>query len=230
MVDLSQIGSMPDLERLAIPNPLERSTVSFFLFWNMQLGECQSFLANDNPSIQLGPCWERKTLKDVELRLVSELMKNSRRSDRELSRVLGISQPTVGRLIKKLEKKGILQGYSAVLDMAGLGVELIAVTFANWSEPQQAEAARSEIGREFLKKHPNIICASTGRGMGFDRITISLHKDYSEYVSFVKKLRENWGQIMTISESFIISCASDNILRPLSLQHIGDYLTKKTLE
>jgi DNA-binding Lrp family transcriptional regulator len=44
-------------------------------------------------------------VKDVELKLVSELMKNSRRSDREMARVLGLSQPTVGRMIKKLEKR-----------------------------------------------------------------------------------------------------------------------------
>jgi DNA-binding Lrp family transcriptional regulator len=48
-------------------------------------------------------------VKDVELKLVSELMKNSRRSDREMARVLGLSQPTVGRMIKKLEKEGIIQ-------------------------------------------------------------------------------------------------------------------------
>jgi len=47
-------------------------------------------------------------LKDVELKFISELMKNSRRSDRELARVLGLSQPTVGRMMKKLEKEGII--------------------------------------------------------------------------------------------------------------------------
>ena len=46
-----------------------------------------------------------KVLKDVELRLVSELMKNSRRSDRELGKAIHVSQPTVSRTIKKLEKK-----------------------------------------------------------------------------------------------------------------------------
>jgi len=52
-----------------------------------------------------------ETLKDVELQLVSELMKNSRRSDRELARSLGVSQPTVSRIIKKLEGKGIIREY-----------------------------------------------------------------------------------------------------------------------
>jgi transcriptional regulator with PAS, ATPase and Fis domain len=35
----------------------------------------------------------RELLKDIELKLISELMKNNRRSDRELARAIEISQP-----------------------------------------------------------------------------------------------------------------------------------------
>jgi hypothetical protein len=44
-------------------------------------------------------------MKNIELKLISELMKNSRRSDRELAKAIGVSQPTVSRLIKKLENQ-----------------------------------------------------------------------------------------------------------------------------
>ena len=43
-------------------------------------------------------------MKDFELKLISELMKNSRRSDRELAKILQVSQPTVTRVRTKLEK------------------------------------------------------------------------------------------------------------------------------
>jgi len=39
----------------------------------------------------------RTRTKDIEMRLLSELMKNSHRSDRELARTLKTSQPTVTR-------------------------------------------------------------------------------------------------------------------------------------
>ena len=42
-------------------------------------------------------------LKDVELRLISELIKDSRRSDRELAKAIGVSQPTVSRVRVRLE-------------------------------------------------------------------------------------------------------------------------------
>lgn len=43
-------------------------------------------------------------MKEVELRLAAELMKNSRRSDRELAKALKVSQPTVSRMRNKLER------------------------------------------------------------------------------------------------------------------------------
>jgi DNA-binding Lrp family transcriptional regulator len=43
-------------------------------------------------------------VKDAELKLISELMKDSRRSDRELAKAVGVSQPTISRMIRKLEK------------------------------------------------------------------------------------------------------------------------------
>jgi DNA-binding Lrp family transcriptional regulator len=54
---------------------------------------------------------ENGFLKDVELKLVAELMKNSRRSDRELGKAIGTSQPTVSRTIARLKREG---GYKRV--------------------------------------------------------------------------------------------------------------------
>jgi len=77
-------------------------------------------------------------VKDVELKLVSELIKNSRRSDRELARVLGLSQPTVGRMIKKLEKEGVIQEYTMIPDMTKLGIEIVAITRVALEPPNRS--------------------------------------------------------------------------------------------
>jgi DNA-binding Lrp family transcriptional regulator len=63
-------------------------------------------------------------LKDVELKLVAELMKNSRRSDRELAKVLKVCKATVTRIRSNLEKEGYLREYSAVPDFVKLGFSL----------------------------------------------------------------------------------------------------------
>jgi DNA-binding Lrp family transcriptional regulator len=46
-------------------------------------------------------------MKDIELRLISELMKNSRRSDRELAKAIGISQPTIGNSSRRATSRNI---------------------------------------------------------------------------------------------------------------------------
>jgi DNA-binding transcriptional regulator YhcF (GntR family) len=51
-------------------------------------------------------------LKDIETRLIAELLKNSRRSDRELAKVLRASQPTITRARRKLEKESYIREFS----------------------------------------------------------------------------------------------------------------------
>jgi len=70
-------------------------------------------------------------------------MKNSRRSDRELAKAVGVSEPTIGRLIKKLEKEGIIQEYTMIPDFARLGYELMAITLAKMDAPPSAEIEKN---------------------------------------------------------------------------------------
>jgi DNA-binding Lrp family transcriptional regulator len=43
--------------------------------------------------------------KEAEVNLIVELMKNSKKSDRELARAIGVSQPTITRLRGRLERR-----------------------------------------------------------------------------------------------------------------------------
>ena len=46
-------------------------------------------------------------MKDRMMKVLLELLKDSKRSDRELAKVLGVSQPTVSRTRWRLVKEGI---------------------------------------------------------------------------------------------------------------------------
>jgi DNA-binding Lrp family transcriptional regulator len=50
-------------------------------------------------------CGIMSTLKDVDLKILSELMKNSKASDRQLAKKIGVSQPTVTRRRARLERE-----------------------------------------------------------------------------------------------------------------------------
>ena len=62
-------------------------------------------------------------LKDIEVKIIAELMKNSHRSDREIARAIGTSQPRVSRIIKKLEEEGVIKEYSVIPDFKRLSYQ-----------------------------------------------------------------------------------------------------------
>mgnify|MGYP001064614394 CR=1 FL=1 len=120
-------------------------------------------------------------MKDVERKLISELMKNSRRSDRELAQAIRVSQPTVSRAIRKLEKEGYIKEYTMIPDFRKLGYELVALTFVKLKKgicKEEVEKAK-EVAKEHLEENSlEVVMVKRGMGLGYDGVFVSLHDDY----------------------------------------------------
>jgi len=161
-------------------------------------------------------------LKKIDYRILAELMKNPRLSDRQLAKNLGVSQPTVTRRRTMLEKERFVE-YTAIPDLRKLGFEILAFNFANWRQ----EAGSDEKTREakaFISKHPSVLFVSTGRGLGADRVSVSAHRNYADYHRYMQELREYWGANIERVDSFIVSLQNDNILRNLSFKYLAEIL------
>ena len=132
-------------------------------------------------------------MKRTERKLVSELMRNSRRSDRELAKAVGVSQPTISRMIKKLENEGYIKEYTIVPDFRKLGYHLIALIFVKLKQglsSDEIEEAR-RMARESLKAGSlEVVMLERGIGLGYDGVFISLHKDYASYLELKKSCRQ----------------------------------------
>jgi DNA-binding Lrp family transcriptional regulator len=76
--------------------------------------------------------------KEEKVKLLFELMKNARRSDRELAKALKISQPTVTRKRKMLEKDKLVREYTIIPDLEKIGYEFVALTFLAFTENARA--------------------------------------------------------------------------------------------
>ena len=163
-------------------------------------------------------------MKDIELKLISELIKNSRRSDRELAKAIGISQPTVSRIRVRLEKQGLID-YSAVPNLAKLGFEIIAVVLGK-RDYQKYPEINVQKARDFAKRHPNVIFGASGSGLGYDRISISIHRSYADFSKFMLEMKGEWSGVMDV-ESFLINLKGKDVVQPLSLKHFADYLKKE---
>jgi DNA-binding Lrp family transcriptional regulator len=170
-------------------------------------------------------------VKDIELRLISELMKNSRRSDRELAKATGVSQPTVSRTIMRLEKEGVVKEYTMIPDFSKIGFTIMAVTFVNFSgqpSDEKVEELKS-IAREFQRKStfPTAMIMS-GMGLGFDRIIVSFHEDYSSYSRFLTLSRQLSTQGIASVENFVINLCDKAHYQPLTMATLGRLLLERT--
>lgn len=165
-------------------------------------------------------------MKDSELKLISELMKNSRRSDRELAKVIGVSQPTVTRLRNKLEKEGYLKEYAAIPDFRKLGFEIIAITFTTFlhePSPQDLRTFR-EAARGLERKNPHaVLMAANGMGLGFNRVLISFHENYSSYMKAMSLIKQVPNVDRSHVESFVVGLAGEHY-QPLTFSVIAKYL------
>ena len=170
-------------------------------------------------------------IKDIDFKILSWLMKNSKISDRKLAKIIGVSQPTVTRGRAKLEKEGMLK-YTAIPNFAKLGFEIIAISFYSWTP--EATCKLSENQEEilnklsaFLSKHKNIIFTSKGRGFGMERVMISVHESYSDYTELMNAVNMEWGSYLDQTKSFIISTKIDIIGRHLGFEYLAEYIVEK---
>ena len=80
----------------------------------------------------------RDRLDAIDWKILSELQKDGRITNVELSRRVGISAPPCLRRMRALEEAGIIRGYRALLDEKKLGYEV--VVFAMVHLVSQADA------------------------------------------------------------------------------------------
>jgi DNA-binding Lrp family transcriptional regulator len=159
------------------------------------------------------------------VRLLFAMIRQARKSDRELAKILDISQPTVTRKRMQLEKEGYIREYTLVPDLAKMGYDFLAVTFMSFTEdtPELFEKAR-----EWTKKQPSVLFAADGEGLGMNSLMVSVHTNYASYSRLVTQLRRDWQPNLKNVQSFIISLSrrelfiknfSFRYLEAISLEH-----------
>jgi len=167
-------------------------------------------------------------MKDVELKLIAELMKNSRRSDRDLAKAIGTSQPTVTRIRNKLEKEGHIREYTIIPDFCKLGYNILALTFAKLrkaADSDSLEKAR-KIAKESLKELPfPFVMIERGIGCSFDGVIVSYHEDYSSYVKMIQWVKSKaYSLELSDLESFIIDLRDTVRYMPLTFSNLAKLL------
>jgi DNA-binding Lrp family transcriptional regulator len=158
--------------------------------------------------------------KELPQKLLRELLKNSKHSDRDLAKILKVSQPTITRTRHKLEKSGMIQDYTIVPDFKEMGFEIFAITLLKM-RPEILAPEVMEQGKKYSQKWPNVILASSGEGLGMTGVIISFHKNITEYHHRLNLLRVDWKDFMEDIQSFIVGLGEEEFKR-FSLTYLKD--------
>lgn len=79
-------------------------------------------------------------MNTLDNKIIHQLMMNSRYTWARLANDIGISGPSIADRVSKLEEKGIIKGYTAIIDPDLVGYEMLAfVTFSINKKEQREE-------------------------------------------------------------------------------------------
>lgn len=123
-----------------------------------------------------------KNADQLDRRILRDLLRDSRRSFRQLAEGLDVSVGTVLKRVRVMEAGGIIKRYSVMLDHEKLGYDLTAVTEISVSNGKLAE-----VGSE-IAKHPNVCALYDVTGLP-DIIVIAKFKDRKQLNDYAKYLQ-----------------------------------------
>jgi len=120
-------------------------------------------------------------LDDIDRKLLREILKDSKRSSRELAKAIGVSAATVINHVQRLESGGVIKDYSVRLDHERLGYELTVVTEIIVSKGKLLETD------EEIAKIPHV-CAVYDITGETDAMVVAKFKSRSDLSEFTKRL------------------------------------------
>lgn len=160
--------------------------------------------------------------EQIKKKLLVELLKNSKRSDRELARVLNSSQPTITRARQKLEREGLIKGYTVVADWRKLGFEIMAFTFIKM-RPEIRSKEISKKVKQYSEKFPFAIYVAYGEGFGMTGVVVALHRNYRDYMNYLSLFRMEWKDYVEDIKSFITALGESEV-KELSFTYLAKAL------
>jgi DNA-binding Lrp family transcriptional regulator len=164
-----------------------------------------------------------KELKPIDYKLLFELMKNSHRSDRQLAKALGVSQPTVTRRRTMLEKNYI-EGYTIIPKFGQVGFEIAAFTFLKSKLKQKTGKEKDEAlkkMKDWYMNQPNVVLVQDGRGIGWDAICISLHQNFSDFAAFIRAQDSELSEWIIESQTFHTDLKPGIAIKPFHLKYLA---------
>lgn len=171
---------------------------------------------------------DKKELEKQEnLRVLFTLMALGHKSDRAISKVLGVNNTTLSRRRKKLEQEGYIKEYTILPDFNKLGFNVIVISLTSTNDPVPPQ--HSEEFRKFLDKRPEILCILEDQGVSEKTwFSISVHKSYDDWLDMLNEGQKDSIMIkykpqhLNIRNYVFRIGRHGTVVKQFSLRNLGD--------
>lgn len=140
----------------------------------------------------------------IDIRLVSLLQGSGRISQNELAQAVGLSAPAVAERIRKLEDRGVIRQYAAIVDPHTLGLDVTAFVSVviNGSKYYPVFAQRVKERPEVLECH-----SVTGQGSHLLKIRTDTTASLERLLADI----QSWPGVQNTSTSVVLSTTKEDV-------------------
>ena len=140
-------------------------------------------------------------LDTIDLQILDLLSKNGKLGNKEIAAVIGLSTTPTFERVKRLEKKGIIKGYIAILDKKkiGKGLKVFCQVSLKSHNAEIIDGFEAEI------IHLSEVSACYHIAGDFDYSLFIEVADMDEYQQFLKQKLANIPNIANVQTAFVMS-------------------------
>ncbi len=140
-------------------------------------------------------------IDDIDRKLLALLQRDGRLTNADLAEAVGLSQSACHRRVKQLEERGVISGYSAIVDRAQIDLSVLAYVFV------KLESHAEDLLDEFEKRIENIdeVVACHAISGGGDYILKVVASDMDAYAEVALKKLARLPGVKDSSSNFVLS-------------------------
>ena len=133
-------------------------------------------------------------MDDVDRRIVALLRENARRSYQDIGRVVHLTAPAVKRRVDRLERDGVILGYTAIIDPPVFGWHAEAFVDLYCEGKVSGEAIKRAVRSE-----PRVVSAHTVAGEASALLHV-MAQDTKDLEQVLERIRATDGITRTVTE------------------------------
>ena len=148
-------------------------------------------------------------IDDIDIQLLNLLQEHSRTSQQDLANAVGLSSPAVAERLRKLEERGAIRGYTAVVDPKLLGHDVSAFIAVGINGSRFYPEFR-----ERVLEHSAILECHSITGQGSHLLKIRLQST-SELEGLLAEI-QSWPGVQWTTTSIVLSTIKETLCLPLA--------------